>query len=329
MATIKDIADFLNISPSTVSRALNNSELISLEVRQRVFQAAQTLGYTLKARNRMYSADRRLAGIIVPDYTAEYYMKILKIAEEQLSLKGLHPIVQTSSYNSSKLIQAFSVFEQIGVSCMLLVTDIEENIGADVLCALSRSNIPTVLVAPADSSIINFDCIDFDEKLGISLALRHLTSKGYQKIGFIGTVAISKRYELFCQAMRENGLKLNPEFVAIGEEGYDTGGYLRMKELLSRKERPDAILAGYDILTFGVIRALQEAGLSIPQDMAVVGFDNIAATNYFSNGITTISFSSEEMVQIAITLLAKRLSSPNAVVQKVSLQPQLIIRSTT
>lgn len=81
MATIKDIADYLNISPSTVSRALNNSELISLEVRQRVFQAAQTLGYTLKARNRMYSADRRLAGIIVPDYTAEYYMKILKIAE--------------------------------------------------------------------------------------------------------------------------------------------------------------------------------------------------------------------------------------------------------
>lgn len=107
------------------------------------------------------------------------------------------------------------------------------------------------------------------------------------------------------------------------------GGYLRMKELLGMEERPDAVFAGYDQMAIGAIHAIREAGLSVPRDIAVMGFDDITVARFVEGGVTTIANPSEDLVSIAVNILLKRMEAPNRARQQIALRPRLVIRRTT
>ena len=118
-------------------------------------------------------------------------------------------------------------------------------------------------------------------------------------------------------------------YVAVGKERGELGGYLRMKELLGLEDRPDAVFAGYDQMALGAIHAIKEAGLSVPKDIAVLGFDDISASRYVEGGVSTVANPSEDMIAIAVNILLKRLQAPNRARQQIALRPRLVIRKTT
>ena len=129
--------------------------------------------------------------------------------------------------------------------------------------------------------------------------------------------------------MKLQNMKADPQLICIGPERAESGGYLRMKELLSLENPPDAVFCCYDQMAIGAIHALRETGLRIPEDMAVLGFDNLTASKYIEGGISTIANPYEDMLSIAVNILAKRAKNPQISQQQIALRPNLIVRHTT
>jgi len=159
--------------------------------------------------------------------------------------------------------------------------------------------------------------------------VQHLQQRGYRRIGFIGEKMTANRLTIFKQAMKLQGLEPEAHFIITGQERGEYGGYLRMKELLSQKELPDAVFCSYDTMAIGAIHALREKGMRIPEDMAVIGFDNISVSQYVEGGITTIANPYDDMISIAIKVLTKRENNDQSTRQQIALRPKLIVRSTT
>ncbi|HWR23341.1 MAG TPA: LacI family DNA-binding transcriptional regulator [Feifaniaceae bacterium] len=329
MATLKEIADRLNISVSTVSRALNGSNSISREMQARIRDVAEELGYTLKGRGGKYSPEWNIAGLIVAEVCSEYYAKIVHLAQERFAQRGYSTVIQITNFGHENLHSAIKIMRCIGVRCLLIVMDDEEKISQDIMDAIHKSGLPVMLVTSKYFTMIDVDCIHTNETSGILMGVQHLLSRNYRKIGFIGERMTENRHTIFKQVMEEHVPGWRPQFIAVGRERGALGGYLRMKELLGMEERPDAVFASYDLMAIGAIHAIREAGLKIPGDIAVLGFDNITESEYVEGGITTIASPSEDMIAIAINILMKRIQSSAGALQQVALQPKLIVRETT
>lgn len=129
--------------------------------------------------------------------------------------------------------------------------------------------------------------------------------------------------------MKQYDVPVNPAFVRIAQNRGEEGGYLRMREILSRVTLPDAIYASYDQMAIGAIHAIGESGLRVPGDIAVIGFDDIPTARYVAGGITTIGTPFDDMAAIAVRILMHRISQPFGQPQQVAIKPSLIVRATT
>ena len=327
MATLKDIAQRLGVNTSTVSRALNDSPSISEEMREKIRLTAAEMGYTLRGRGGREAPDWCAAGLILPDVTSEYYAKLVHLAQERLAQRGYSCMIELTNFNSAAMLAAIQAMARIRVKCLLIVMDSEETVSDKIIEAIHRSGLPTMLVTSDYLPRIDVDCIHFDENIGIRAGVEHLLQRGYRRIGFLGEKMTESRRRGFEQIMSEQGK--HSYQVAVGKERGELGGYLRMKELLGMEERPDAVFAGYDQMAVGAIHAIREAGLSVPGDIAVVGFDDISVAPFVEGGITTVANPSEDMISIAVNILLKRLQAPNRARQQIALRPRLVIRKTT
>lgn len=327
MATLKEIAQKLGVSTSTVSRALNDSASISEEMREKVRLTAKEMGYSLRGRGGRAAPEWCAVGLIIPEATSEYYGKLAHLAQERLEQRGYSCMLQVTNFNSAALIGAIRSMARIQVRCLLIVMDSEETVSEKVLQAIHHSGLPTMLVTSNYLPQIDVDCIYFDEMIGIRAGLEHLLQQGYRRIGFLGEKMTESRRRGFEQVMEEKGMCT--AHIAVGKERGELGGYLRMKELLGQNERPDAVFAGYDLMAIGAIHAIREAGLSVPKDVAVLGFDDLTVAKYVEGGITTVANPSEDLISIAVNILLKRLESPERTQQQIALRPRLVVRRTT
>lgn len=327
MVTLKDIAQKVGVNTSTVSRALNDSPSISEEMREKICQAAQEMGYSLRGRGGREMPEWCAVGLIIPEATSEYYSKLAHLTQDRLAQRGYSCMIQLTNFSSASLLSAIHAMARIRVKCLLIVLDAEETVSDKVMDAIHRSGLPVMLVTSDYLPKIDVDCIHFDENIGMRAGVEHLVQQGYQRIAFLGERMTESRCIAFEQAMEEKGLPTR--LVAVGKERGELGGYLRMKELLGMQERPDAVFAGYDLMAIGAIHALHEAGLSVPGDVAVMGFDDCTVARYVEGGITTIANPSEDLVSIAVNILLKRMQAPNRARQQIALRPRLIIRKTT
>ena len=165
---------------------------------------------------------------------------------------------------------------------------------------------------------------------GIEMAVDHLVELGHTKIGYIGEKASDIRYHAMCKCFRQRGIEIVPAFMKRGEERFELGGYLRALELLKEKELPTAIFASYDQIAFGAIRAFQEHGIRVPEDISIIGFDNIVMDNYHPVKLTSITNPVEQMGITAVKILMDAIKHPRShVVQNVALQSRLVVRKST
>lgn len=329
MATLKDIANRVHVSVSTVSRALNNSEEISEEMKEEIRKAAEELGYSLRGRGGRSTPEWNTAGLIVPEVTSEYYAKIVSMSQDLLSANGYSTLVKITNFQASEMVEAINCMNRIHAKCVLIVMDDEEIMSDRIVKAISRSNLPVMLITSKYYPLLEFDCIHLDEYSGIVMAVGHLQERGYRRIGFIGEKMTSNRLTIFKQAVKFENLEYDPSLSALGSERAEAGGYARMKELLALPNPPDAVFCSYDQMAIGAIHAIREAGKKIPEDIAVIGFDDIAVSAYVEGGITTVANPYEDMLSIAVDVLTKREKNIHSSRQQIALQPKLIVRSTT
>jgi len=330
MVKLKDIAKELGVSVSTVSRSLSNSSEIGEETRNKVKDIAARLNYipNYSARSLAGGSSKSI-GIILPEISSNYYVQIVEHTGAILKSEGYSFILGISNHNLNDEIQFLNEFRNKEVDGIIIAGEAHEDIVKDLRKMREIYKLPVVLINTF-VSCPECDYIMIDDFHGISSAINYLKEAGHKNIGFIGDeISTYLRFNFFKNAIAQTGLIFNERYIKTGKERFELGGYLRMKDILKEKEMPTAVFASYDNFAIGAIKAIHEAGLKIPDDISIVGFDNIREAAYLTTPLTTVSTPVKEMCHISIKLLLNKIETKDQkLIQHVSLKPELVIRET-
>lgn len=329
MVNLSDIAREVGVSISTVSRVMNNTATISDETKRRVIEAAQRLGYRKSLSGILPSESASVAGVIIPDMMSDYYTRIVHSVTERFRKNKLSVLVASTNFDPEEAIRAVHQMRRSRVKCLLIIVDDCEEVSDRLINVVRATELPVMFITATYIPEMDFDCLYVDEERGNAMAVEHLLHRGYARIGFIGEPNTVNRRDLFMKTMKRFGVAVNPEFVRIGTERAEIGGYMRMREILLMRELPDAVFASYDQMAIGAIHAIREAGLRIPQDIAVIGSNGIPLSRYVEGGLTTISSPYDDMSAIAVRILLRRVEVPFTQPQQIAIKPILSVRATT
>ncbi len=344
VVTIREVARESGFSSTTVSIVLNNAPLaryIPESTKKRIERAAKKLGYrpNLFARS-LRSRRSHTVGVMVFDMTDPYCTLVLRGIENTLYQSSFLPILTDVHNERSRFERYLEMLLDRRVEALIVVAN-WLFVDIDVLGDLEKSNIPTAMIgreleAGSISSVI------VDNELGARSAMEHLYSLGHRKIAFIrGPRRITDsapRWRGVRTFAKENGLSIDPELVLELPESSDPlssfdAGQKLAEELLWRKHSFSALVAFDDMTAFGAIRALSKAGVRVPEQCSVVGFDDVAPSSLVTPSLTTIRQPMAEMGKTAVGLVAEGIS---AVQEKRKipakhrkLLPELVVRDST
>jgi DNA-binding LacI/PurR family transcriptional regulator len=332
--TITDLARELNISPSTVSRALSNHPAISDETRKAVTELARRLNYkpNLQALNLLKKKTNTI-GVVIPDITSYFYSSIITGIQDFFSPLGYNLILGQSNESYEEELKIIHTFASVRVDG-ILIAPASNTTNVSHLRELAESRIPLVIF-DRDCEEINVDKVFVNEYSGAFQAVDYLIRSGCSKIAHLGgatTISTSRhRMQGYLDALKKNSIPVRDEFVIICDGFTPDDGAKAVKKLLSRDDIPDAVFAVSDSVAIGVMHAIKEAGISIPEQISVVGFDDILYSSWFKPSLTTVWQPVYEMGLLSARILAKRIdeSEENFKPRIETLFPELVIRGSS
>jgi LacI family fructose operon transcriptional repressor len=326
MVKIKDVAAAAGVSTATVSRVLSDHPHVRSEVRDRVLAAVAELEYrpNLLARS-LRTQQTNTIGLILSDIRNPFFAGISRAVEDIASEHGMTLILCNTDENPEREALYLDLMRTEQVSGVILSPTQQIARLADL-----NLDVPVVLV---DRALKNgdVDAVLLDNLSAASELTTHLLEQGYRRIaaliGDTNTTGLERQrgYEA---ALREHGLAPLPALVKILRPQIDTG-CAAAKQLLEAAQPPDAILAGNSLLTAGVLQAIRERNLRIPQDVAVVGFDETVWASLVEPAITTMAQPTDEIGKTATELLLQRIVAPQRPARKVILQGILHVRGSS
>ena len=221
MANLKDIAQKLGVSVSTVSRGLNGGKEISREMTEKILKAADELGYTLQGRGGRATPDWNSAGIIVPEVASDYYARLVHKAKDFLAAKGYSLIMKLTDFKAEvdALMEKGEAKEAVLIRVIRKYIKICKPIrfdGNGYSDEWHRSGLPIMLITSKYYPLLEFDCIHLDEYSGIIMGVQHLQKRGYQRIACISDRISLSRVTVFKQAMKLQGMKVDPQLICVG-----------------------------------------------------------------------------------------------------------------
>ncbi|CUU08576.1 MAG: LacI family transcriptional regulator [Fimbriimonadales bacterium] len=319
--TIRELAESLGVSVATVSRAIHGRGRISPETRARVLEQMERMGYVPNLHAQ--SLARRHSTLIALEYLGQmevlsdvFLIELGRAIQAALVKHGyrlLMNLVGDSHYRQSTLRQWIN---SRLISGVILIGN--PDVSAEWLKPLVKAHIPTVLIAyhPPAEMPDTMRCVVLDVKTGWQEAIAHLTAEGHRQFAYIGSHPEDPALDYICEALRQHRGVLVPEGVLYANET-PLGGYEATRRLLQHAQRPTAILARTDLLAMGVLLALQEAGLSVPHHISVVGHDDIPMAQWLIPPLSTIRIDyailGEKAVESLVHLLQKEKSDTEPV----------------
>jgi len=326
MARLSDIASLTGVNISTVSKALRGKDDINLQTRQRIIEAAKRLKYFARKGDSIEASGT--IGVICPEIRSGYYAQIVTALESQFRRRGFGMLLGLTDFVHQREAALLEQFRQQSVCGIVCMTE-HEKIEYDLRTFRRVHDMPVVVVATV-IAIEDFDYVKVNDDLGVRLAVDHLHELGHSLIGFVGDSVSRQRRVVFCDALKRYGIPIREKYVRMGVERFEIGGYLRMKELLAERIPPTAVLAAYDDVAIGAMRAINEAGLAVPGDISIVGIDGIEVGGFLPTSLTSVACDGVEMAETAARILAKKIGNKSfTVVQHVEVNPELIIRQST
>jgi LacI family transcriptional regulator len=329
MVTIKDVARVAGVSPSTVSRALNDSPLIREETKDRIRRIARELGYERNELARgLVKGSFQTLGLLVPDITNPFFAEITRGVGKAAHAAGYGVILCNTEGDPDRERSYISLLRRKRVDGLVIAS---VTVDAPCLKSLSRSKTPVVLVSRL-SRDLKIPYVGVDDRLGGRLATEHLVGLGHERLGFIGgpadVQASIDRLAAFQEVLAENRIPLRKSWV-IFTEFTQRAGYEAGLRLLGRKRRPTAVFAANDVIALGVLQAAEELGLRIPDDVSLVGYDDISYAALPRIELTTVAQPSFEIGRLAAEWLLALIGGRRKRVYSRLLRPELKIRRTT
>jgi len=329
-ATIKDVAQLAQVSTTTVSHVVNNTRAVNPATRARVLGAMSTLGYqpNILARSLRKGVTKTI-GLIVPDASNPFFAEVARKIED-LGFKQGYSVILCNSDNDP--IKQTSYINTLLAKRVDGVIFISSDSAPSDLSRLVDNHIPLV-VADRDVSLEFADVVLLDNERAGYEATRHLLELGHRNIACItGPYDLSpsmQRMEGFKRCLSEFGIQFQPQLIQTGDFSIQSGKVATLR-LLSAGPKPTAIFALNDMMAIGAMSAVNQAGLSIPGDMSLIGFDNIELAGMVTPSLTTVAQPIPEIARQATSLLIERLAGTrNGSNQKVILSAELLLRDST
>jgi LacI family transcriptional regulator len=328
---IRDVARRAKVSTATVSRTVNQVATVDAQLAKRVWKAIEELGYYPNRQARaLVSGRSRVFGLIVSEITNPFFPEIVQTFET-LAVEQHYEILLTSTIHDPKRME-LAVRRMIegrvdGVA--ILTFGMEE----DLLEHLRFRNLPLVFVdiGPKAPRVSN---IRVDYADGIRQAVQHLAALRHQRIGFIaGPLRLRSamaRKDAFQASMKEIGLPVKPDFLVEGDHRLE-GGKRALKKLAELRERPTAVLCSNDMTAIGVMREAFELNIKVPQDLSVIGFDDIRMAEFLTPPLTTVQMSQSELARLAFEALLKEVKRETPIPEgsEYVLKTHLVLRNST
>lgn len=328
--TIYDVAKLAGVAISTVSRVLNHSPYVSDATKSRVEKAISDLDFYPQANARKLARkEAQVIAVAVPTFTTPFFNEVLKGVKDEIKHLDLDFIIfNTGSENPEA---NFMKFLEKGIPDALIIFSI--NITDAIHARLKDMPIPVLLVG---SNHMNYDHIYWDNYKGGYVAAEHLIKQGYTKIGMIRphsrSIISDQRERGFRDALKEYGIPMDEDFLVSGitrkHAGFsEEAGAEAINILFSRNKLPEALFCSNDAQALGAMHALDARNLRVPDDVAVMGYDNIKISKYLN--LTTIDQKMYEVGKSATQRLAYRIKNLESERWHTVIQPELIIRNST
>lgn len=330
MATIKDVAKFAGVSTTTVSHVINKTRFVAEDTAKAVWQAIETLNYSPSAVARSLKINTtKSVGMIITTSEAPFFAEIVLAVEDYCYQQGYSLFLCNTQNDPEKIQNHFDMLIKKRVDGVLVMCS---EYSANSLMLFNNTNLPMVVMdwgihdEKSDRIVDN----SFD---GGYLATQHLIEKGHTQIGVIAgkleKTTAKSRFEGFKKAMQEANLPINPEWIMEGdfepEDGYECmNNFFRLKTL------PTAIFCFNDVMALGAMSAITERGLNVPEDISIIGYDNIHNSRFYAPPLTTIHQSKSRLGIKALDLLLARIQNEGKASEPQILEfhPELVERKS-
>jgi DNA-binding LacI/PurR family transcriptional regulator len=330
LSTMNEVAKEANVSVATVSRVINGTGGVSKKLEQRVLAAMEKLHYHPSTLARSFKMQQtQMVGIIIPLLDHPFFSRLAQVMEQELFANNYRSIVCNTEENQSREQEYIELLMRQRIDGVIINSAVAN---IDYLGELEAQNIPAVLI---DRNVQQFECskVFSDNSLGGYLGMNYLLELGHRHIGIVAPFSFAQpmqhRIRGVREAMAEWGLKENSEMFIMSndpsfEMGINAGIYFAQLE-----PRPTAIYALTDVTAVGVMHGLRRMNLSIPDDVSVMGYDNIPLSAYIMPTLSTVSQPITAMGKTAVEILLRHIQNPELAPEKAVLPTELIIREST
>ncbi len=316
MITIRDVANRAAVSPSTVSHVINETRHVSAETRERVLQAMAELNYQPNRLARSLRSRRtQTLGVLLPNNANPFFAQVLEGIEAAAYDEGYNVILGNANDDPQRELAYLDILLSKQVDGVLLVST-----GAyrEALDFLAGRETPVVMVdrAPGETyDDFRIDTVFTENRRGGVLATEYLIGLGHRRIGCIAGPSLinssAARVVGYRQALEAAGLAVDERLIVSGDFQHESG-YHAARALLALPERPSALFVCNDLMAVGALYAAHEAGLRVPADLSVIGFDDIPLASFTLPRLTTIAQPARALGERAVALLVKRLQNRQA-----------------
>ncbi|MDQ3811997.1 MAG: LacI family transcriptional regulator [Chloroflexota bacterium] len=329
LATVDDIARAAGVSVATVSRVLNSSPKVASPTRRRVLHVLEDLGYAPNnlARNLRARA-LPVFGLVIPDIRNPVYTSLLRGVEDVARAGGYFVLLANTDEQPERQAEYLRMLLAERVAGVILVPAAGTRL--DSVQALQRVGIP-VLALDRPLPELDIDTVQPDRGRGVRLAVEHLVAHGHRAIALLNgpteLATARQRADAFDAALRSLGLERRAAWEAAADFRQE-GGYQAARAVLAQRHRPTAMLVANNLMALGSMRAAAELGVRVPDELAIIAFDDTEWAPYLAPPLTTIAHDTQELGRMAAELLERRLVNPGRSALTVLLPPRLVVRES-
>ncbi|MCI8388437.1 MAG: LacI family transcriptional regulator [Clostridiales bacterium] len=317
--TYRKIAQLAGVSLSTVSKALSGSSEISRDTTERIRKIAESCGTTRPKYRKNHTAKR--VAIIVPEIISVHYSSMTSELVDELRGLGIEPSIYLCGFENKKYHEIIDMLCDDGITDGILTFS----------CTRypHKIDIPMVRIG-GDQPYADCDNVGNDSSAGIFEALEYLMALGHRNIGFIGEKYTNVKLNYFNCAAKQLGLKTLPQNMFISDKRFEAIGTEAAEYFMKLDVRPTALIAAYDEVAIGAIHTFTENGISIPNDISIIGINDIPSASYAAIPLTTLRTYNSEIIRLSVKMLMHHIDNPeNHITQRVNVKCELIIRNTT
>jgi LacI family transcriptional regulator len=326
---MKQVAERAGVSTSTVSHVINNTRVVSDDVRERVLALIAEMRYIPSAVARSLKNDKtQTIGMMIPNNSNPYFAELIQGIEDA-SFKLGYNIILCNAYDDPEKQAAYiRVLMEKRIDGLILVSSGSSD---ELSRLLASQNIPMVLV-DREVEGVEADFVEADHEQGGYIATKYLIDLGHRDIacvsGPIDLLPSRDRVVGYLRALKEAGIRFRLDYL-VRSDFTSEGGYNAFTQLLALKQPPTAIFASNDLMAIGGICAASEARVRIPEDLSVMGYDDIALASFSTPRLTTVAQPKYEMGELTARVLVDRIAGVNRAPHREKLQSELIVRQST